>query len=57
MGRRRPEITTRPVRFSVVTRYPNYIVVYRADTKPIQIVAIVHGKRNIQRALEQADDS
>jgi plasmid stabilization system protein ParE len=57
IGRRRPDVTKRPVRFSVVTRYPNYIVVYRPDTKPIQIIAIVHGKRNIQRALEQVDDS
>jgi plasmid stabilization system protein ParE len=57
LGKKRTEITMRPVRFSVVTRYPNYIVVYRPDIKPIQIVAIVHGKRNIHRALENADDS
>lgn len=32
------------------------IVVYRPDAKPIQIVAIVHGKRNIKRALEPVDE-
>jgi plasmid stabilization system protein ParE len=57
LGKSRPEITKRPVRFSVVTRYSNYIVVYRPDIKPIQIIAIVHGKRDIKRALEKSPDS
>jgi len=57
LGKRRPEITARRVRFSVVTRYRNYIVVYRPDTKPIQIVAVVHGKRDMRRALEPSDIS
>jgi plasmid stabilization system protein ParE len=35
-----------------VTRFPNYIVVYCPDTKPLQIVAVLHGKREIQAILE-----
>jgi plasmid stabilization system protein ParE len=52
LGSKRSEITSLPVRFWTVTRYPNYIVVYRPDTKPIQIVTVLHGKRNIRAVLE-----
>jgi plasmid stabilization system protein ParE len=51
LGSKRNEITLLPVRFWTVTRYPNYIVVYRPETKPLQIVAILHGKRNIGAVL------
>jgi plasmid stabilization system protein ParE len=53
LGSKRKEITPLPVRFWVVTRYPNFIVVYRPDTKPLQIIAVLHGKRNIRRLLEE----
>jgi hypothetical protein len=33
--------------------YPNYTVVYRPDTAPLQIVTVLHGKRNIRRILKQ----
>jgi plasmid stabilization system protein ParE len=52
LGSRRIEITPLPVRFWTMTRFPNYIVVYRPDTKPLQIVAVLHGKRDIQAILE-----
>ncbi len=52
-GHARPDLTTRSLRFWTLTRYPNYTVVYRAGTAPIQIVAVLHGKRNIRRLLEQ----
>lgn len=51
-GRRRPEFTTRPLRFWTLTRYPNYTIVYRPETMPLQIIAVVHGKRNIRRFLQ-----
>jgi len=41
----------RPVRFWTVQRFPNYVLVYRPDTEPLQIIRILHGKRNIQRIL------
>ncbi|MGD0938617.1 MAG: type II toxin-antitoxin system RelE/ParE family toxin [Terracidiphilus sp.] len=55
LGSRRREITPLPVRFWAVTRYPNFIVVYRPETKPLQVVAIVHGKRNIPALLDERD--
>jgi plasmid stabilization system protein ParE len=53
LGSKRSEITSLPVRFWVVTRYPNFIVVYRPDLSPIQIVAVLHGKREIKRLLKE----
>jgi plasmid stabilization system protein ParE len=52
LGSKRTEITLLPVRFWTVTRFPNYIVVYRPDTKPLHILAVLHGKRNIKAMLE-----
>ncbi len=46
------DLTRRSPRFWTLTRYPNYIFVYRPETKPIQVVAVVHGKRNIKRVLK-----
>jgi antitoxin ParD1/3/4 len=52
-GHTRPDLTPRPLRFWTLNRYPNYTVVYRPDTAPLQIVAVLHGKRNIRRVLKQ----
>jgi plasmid stabilization system protein ParE len=53
LGSKRTEITPLPVRFWTVTRFPNFIVVYRPDTKPLQVIAVVHGKRNIEALLKE----
>jgi plasmid stabilization system protein ParE len=53
IGSERPRETRRPVRFWPVSRYPNYLIVYLPDTKPLQIVAILHGKRKIKTALKE----
>jgi plasmid stabilization system protein ParE len=50
-GHRRPDLTNRSLRFWTLLRYPNYMVVYRPDTAPLQIIAVLHGKRNIRRML------
>jgi plasmid stabilization system protein ParE len=52
-GHFRPNLTSRSIRFWTLTRFPNYAVVYRPDTSPLEIVAILHGKRNIRRILRQ----
>lgn len=52
LGNRHTEITSLPVRFWVVTRYPNFIIVYRPETRPLQIISVVHGKRDIGALLE-----
>ena len=52
-GHSRPDLTSRSLRFWTLTRYPNYTVVYGPATAPLQVVAVLHGKRNIQRILDQ----
>jgi plasmid stabilization system protein ParE len=52
-GHSRPDLTARSLRFWTVTRYPNYAVVYRPDTTPLEIVSVVHGKRNTRRVLRE----
>lgn len=55
IGAKRTEITSLPVRFWTVTRFPNFIVVYRPDTKPLQVVAVLHGKRDLKAFFEKPD--
>jgi plasmid stabilization system protein ParE len=52
MGTKRQDITTLPVRFWTITKYPNYVIVYRPETVPLQVVAILHGKRDLKEVLE-----
>ncbi len=52
-GHSRPSLTPRALLFWTLTRYPNYTVVYRPETVPLQIVAVLQGKRNIRRILKQ----
>jgi plasmid stabilization system protein ParE len=54
-GHIRRDLTARPVRFWTLTRYPNYAIVYR-ETAPVQIIAVLHGKRNLRRALRDLPD-
>jgi len=37
----RRDITPLPLRFWTLTRYPNYTVVYRPETAPLQVVAVL----------------
>ena len=48
MGHKRDDLTRYPVLFWPVG---NYLVVYRAERSPIEIVAIVHGARDIPTFL------
>jgi plasmid stabilization system protein ParE len=52
IGTKRQDITPLPVRFWTVTKFSNYVIVYRPDTTPLLIVAVLHGKRDVKRALE-----
>ena len=47
------DLTSRSLRFWTLARYPNYTVVYRPETSPLQVVAVLHGKRHIRRILKQ----
>jgi plasmid stabilization system protein ParE len=53
LGPRRAEITPLPVRFWAVSRYPNFIVAYRPETRPLQVVAVLHGKRDMGAVLDE----
>ncbi len=56
LGTKRADITRLPVRFWTVTRYPNFVVVYRPETKPLQVIAVLHGKRDIKALLSGQDE-
>jgi plasmid stabilization system protein ParE len=42
-GHRRPDLTSRPLRFILVREY---LIVYAPDEKPLWVVAVIHGRRN-----------
>jgi plasmid stabilization system protein ParE len=50
-GQMRPEFTDRQFRFWTVRQFPNYLVVYRPDSRPIEILRVLHGMRSLKRIL------
>ncbi|MBK8167831.1 MAG: type II toxin-antitoxin system RelE/ParE family toxin [bacterium] len=48
-GHFRADLTTRPVRFFPV--YP-YLVVYSADTRPLEIVCVLGGAQDVESILK-----
>ena len=52
IGTNRQDITPLPLRFWTVSKFPNYVIVYRPETVPLQVVAVLHGKRDLKTALE-----
>jgi plasmid stabilization system protein ParE len=44
IGHRRPDLTTRPLRFHVAR--DEYLIAYASDEKPLWVVAVLHGRRN-----------
>jgi antitoxin ParD1/3/4 len=55
IGTKRRDITALPVRFWTLTNFPNYVIVYRPDTAPLQVVAVLHGKRDLKEILQRRD--
>jgi plasmid stabilization system protein ParE len=53
MGTKRLDITSLSLRFWTVTKFPNYVIVYRPETAPLQVVAVLHGKRDLKEVLER----
>ena len=47
-GHLREDLTDKAVRF---WRVRSYLIVYRPDTDPLEIVAVLHGARDIPRLL------
>jgi plasmid stabilization system protein ParE len=52
IGHKRPDITMLEVRFWTIAKFPNYVIVYRPETVPLQVVAILNGKRDLKEVLE-----
>jgi plasmid stabilization system protein ParE len=50
VGHWRKDITHEAVRFYAVY---SYLIIYRPDTKPLQVVAILHGHRDIGQILNE----
>ncbi len=48
-GHWRKNLTDEAVKFFPVY---SYLIVYRPETKPLQIVAIFHGRRDVERILK-----
>lgn len=48
MGHKRREITSRGVLFFPVWSFE---IIYRPDTRPLEIIAVLHGKRNLKQVL------
>ena len=50
IGHARPDLTRHDVRFWSVF---SYLVIYRSNTVPLEIIRVLHGKRNIRRVMEE----
>ena len=50
IGHPRKDLTSRPVLFYKVF---SYLVVYDPSSAPLEILGVLHGKRNVQRILRQ----
>ena len=42
-GHKRPDLTSRPLRFTLVH---DYLIAYAPDEAPLWVVAVIHGRRN-----------
>jgi plasmid stabilization system protein ParE len=51
LGSMRTTLARKEIRFWPVTRYPNYVVVYISDPEPIQILAVIHGRRDFRSLI------
>jgi antitoxin ParD1/3/4/toxin ParE1/3/4 len=49
VGHRRKDLSEHDLRYFAVY---SYLIVYRPTTKPLEIVSILHGKRDVERILD-----
>ena len=50
-GHTREDLTDRPVRF---WRLHSYLIVYRHETHPLQVLRVLHGAQDVARELRRA---
>lgn len=48
-GHWRKNLTDKPVKFFPVY---SYLIIYRPNTNPLQVVSIIHGRRDVERILQ-----
>lgn len=53
MGTKREDITPFAIRFWTLSKFPNYVIVYLPETVPLQVIAVLHGRRNLKDILEK----
>ena len=52
-GHWRPDLTLRTVRFWTVSPFKTYVVIYDPEVRPLQVLRILHGGRNLRALLKQ----
>jgi len=50
IGHLRPDLAKEPLRFCRVRRY---LIIYRSEAEPIQIVRVLHAARDVQAVLSE----
>jgi len=50
MGHKREDLTHRDLLFWPVY---SYLIIYRPQTQPLEVVAVLHGRRDLKRLLEK----
>lgn len=50
MGHFRRDLVSGPLRFWSVY---SYLIIYRPEARPLQVVRVLHGARDVQRILEE----
>lgn len=53
LGKTRSDITNLAVRFWTVPKYPNYVIVYCQQDEKLQVVAVLHEKRDARKILDE----
>ena len=52
VGHKRQDLTSRELLFCAVY---SYLIIYQPDTKPVNIIAVLHGRRNVKNPLKSAE--
>jgi antitoxin ParD1/3/4/toxin ParE1/3/4 len=50
MGHSRRDLASEPLRFWPVY---SYLIIYRPEARPLQVVRVLHGSRDVHRILEE----
>jgi plasmid stabilization system protein ParE len=50
MGHYRRDLADEPLRFWPVY---SYLIIYRSEARPVQVVRVLHGARDVRRLLEE----